>query len=198
MESVGRAVDDEQHSDVAVWTAACSGDTRAFERLYLDHADAVFLFCLRRLVSFQDAEDVVARTFEALWKQRKDVRCDSTRGLRPWLYTVARRLCMRTPNNVHLVATVPERAVDFGTDVVAEDVINGLAAQALLDAIARLDERDRVLATHSFVDELTSLEIGRRLGMPGSTVRSKLSRIKDRLEAELKDAGFGPESAPNG
>jgi hypothetical protein len=131
---MGDVVGQKRHQDADLWSRVCAGDSRAFEDIYRAHADALFVFSLRRLGVFQDAEDVVARTFEELWKQRTRVQCDEQRGLRPWLYTVARRQCGRLSGQPHPVEQVTDFLVGPGVDVVVEDVMNERAAAALLTA----------------------------------------------------------------
>jgi RNA polymerase sigma-70 factor (ECF subfamily) len=189
---MGDVVGQRRHQDADFWFRVCAGDSRAFEDIYRAHADALFMFCLRRRGVFQDAEDVVARTFEELWKQRARVQCDQQRGLRPWLFTVARRECGRLSGQPHPMGQVTDFLVGPGVDVVVEDVLNEHAAAALLTALSHLDKDDRPLATYSFVEELSSGQIGKRLGVPASTIRSRLARIKNQLERELRQAGYGP------
>lgn len=189
---MGDVVGQRRHQDADLWSRVCSGDSRAFEDIYRAHADALFVFCLRRLGAFQDAEDVVARTFEELWKQRTRVQCDQQRGLRPWLYTVARRQCGRLSDRLHPVEQVTDFLVEPGVDVVVEDVLNEHVAAELLTALSHLDDDDRTLATSSFIEDLSSSQIGQRLGVPASTIRSRLARIRKQLERELRQAGYGP------
>lgn len=192
MSLVAEVVDRKRHEDVHAWSLVCAGNSHAFEDLYRAHVDALFVFCLRRLGVFQDAEDVVARTFEELWKQRHRVQCDEERGLRPWLYTVARRQCGRAHPAREFVTDVTDVLVGSGVDVVVEDVLNEHAQAALLDAIERLNDQDRELAAYSFVEGLSSSQIAQRVGRPASTIRSRLGVIRSQLEIELRRAGYGP------
>lgn len=192
MSLVAEVVDRKRHEDVHAWSLVCAGDSHAFEDLYRAHVDALFVFCLRRLGVFQDAEDVVARTFEELWKQRHRVQCDEERGLRPWLYTVARRQCGRVQAAGEIVTDVTDILVGPGVDVVVEDVLNEHAQSALLDAMDRLSGQDREVAAYSFVDGLSSSQIAKRVGRPASTIRSRLGVIRSQLESDLRRAGYGP------
>lgn len=189
---VAEVVDRKRHEDVRSWSLVCAGNSQAFEDLYRAHVDALFVFCLRRLGVFQDAEDVVARTFEELWKQRHRVQCDEERGLRPWLYTVARRQCGRVQTSGETVTDITDVLVGSGVDVVVEDVLNEHAQSALLDAMDRLNDQDRQLAAYSFVEGLSSSQIAQRVGRPASTIRSRLGVIRSQLEIQLRRAGYGP------
>lgn len=57
--------------------------------------------------------------------------------------------------------------------------------QTLAPLIAELDERDRILLHHRFVDELTQAEIGERLGVSQMHVSRLLSRLLTRLRAAM-------------
>src|ERR1700740_3242411 len=47
---------------------ACAGDTRAFERLYREHAGRVYGLCLRMTRDVQLAEDCTQDTFINAWR----------------------------------------------------------------------------------------------------------------------------------
>ena len=63
-------------------------DRHRFERIYVDHYDAVLRYCLRR-TNREDALDTAAETFTVAWRRRADMPVD---GELPWLYGVARKL----------------------------------------------------------------------------------------------------------
>src|SRR3979490_2213687 len=54
--------------EAALVQRACSGDTRAFERLYREHAGRVYGLCLRMTRDVQLAEDCTQETFINAWR----------------------------------------------------------------------------------------------------------------------------------
>ena len=58
----------------------------------------------------------------------------------------------------------------------------------LLDALARLDGRDRDVLVHRFLLELDEQETAAALGLRRGTVKSRTSRALERLRAGLGEA----------
>jgi RNA polymerase sigma-70 factor (ECF subfamily) len=58
-------------------------------------------------------------------------------------------------------------------------------AEAVLAAVDRLPERDRLVIAYRFLLELTEAETAEALGVPPGTVKSRLSRGLQRLRAQL-------------
>lgn len=69
-----------------------AGDEAAYTLLYSSHLDAIFYYVKKYLPGEQDAEDITASVFQTLWLQKSSL--DASRPLRPWLYTIARNLCL--------------------------------------------------------------------------------------------------------
>lgn len=69
-----------------------AGDEAAYTLVYSSHLDAIFYYVKKYLPGEQDAEDITASVFQTLWLQKAVL--DPSRPLRPWLYTIARNLCL--------------------------------------------------------------------------------------------------------
>lgn len=69
-----------------------AGDEAAYTSVYTLHLDAIFYYVKKYLPAEQDAEDITAAVFQTLWLQKANL--DPARPLRPWLYTIARNLCL--------------------------------------------------------------------------------------------------------
>ncbi len=67
--------------------------------------------------------------------------------------------------------------------------------QTLAPLIAELDERDRILLHHRFVDELTQAEIGERLGVSQMHVSRLLSRLLARLRTAMTQQPDRPRAS---
>ena len=59
----------------------------------------------------------------------------------------------------------------------------------LLDALARLDERDRAVLVHRYLLELDEQETAEALGVRRGTVKSRTSRALERLRVVLGEVG---------
>ncbi|TYB42029.1 RNA polymerase sigma factor [Actinomadura chibensis] len=159
-----------------------------FAEVFRRHAPDVKRYATRRL-GWDAAEDVVAETFLAAFRQRD--RYDlARRDARPWLFGIATNLIGR-----HVRAEVRQlRAVERGGgDPVAEPFTDRcderVSAQAqgrrLAGALAALPEGHRDALLLVAWGGLTYPEAAAALGVRVGTVRSRISRARGRLRREL-------------
>src|SRR5207244_12405851 len=73
--------------EAALVQRACSGDSRAFERLYREHAGRVYGLCLRMTRDVQLAEDCTQETFINAWRALP--RFETRSSLSTWLHRIA-------------------------------------------------------------------------------------------------------------
>src|SRR5579871_5504633 len=66
---------------------ACAGDSRAFERLYREHAGRVYGLCLRMTRDVQLAEDCTQETFINAWRALG--KFETRSSLSTWLHRIA-------------------------------------------------------------------------------------------------------------
>src|SRR2546423_15285961 len=69
--------------EAALVQRACTGDTRAFERLYREHAGRVYGLCLRMTRDTHLAEDCTQETFINAWRARPRVGTRTPPSTRP-------------------------------------------------------------------------------------------------------------------
>ena len=75
-------------SDAELWRRGCDGDQAAVGELFRRHAQAIFVFLVRRTGDRELAEDLTSTVFLEAWRKRRDVRLSGDSAL-PWLYGVA-------------------------------------------------------------------------------------------------------------
>src|SRR2546425_11859965 len=73
--------------EAALVQRACSGDVRAFERLYREHAGRVYGLCLRMTRDAAVAQDCTQETFVNAW--RALARFETRSSLATWLHRIA-------------------------------------------------------------------------------------------------------------
>ncbi|MER7403852.1 RNA polymerase sigma factor [Streptomyces sp. NPDC000070] len=182
-----------------------AGDPEAFAELFAAHAQALYAHAARLTGDRGAAEDVVSLTFLEAWRLRErlgpeppDPTLDGD-GLRPWLYGVATNVLRNTRRAARrhsaALARVPGRRTDHGTvpdfadELVGrmEDAERLAAARA---ALRRLSGAEREVFALCVWSGLSYAAAADALGVPVSTVRSRLARARQRLrrlaEAELK------------
>jgi RNA polymerase sigma factor (sigma-70 family) len=183
-----------------------SGDPEALAQLYDENAQVLYRYAMRVTGNWAEAEDVVSATFLAAWRGRAKLRPDGD-SLRPWLLGIATNIMRHDARSRRrrdiALARLPERGTvpDFADDVVGH-VADAEQLRAAHAALSRLRRRDREVFMLVVWAGLEYAAAAEALGIPVGTVRSRLSRARDRLrkltEAEAKarrGSGARPEAA---
>ena len=139
---------------------------------------------LARRVGASAADELAAETFAVAF--RRWDRLDPERSVRPWLYGIAANLMRHHwRKERRMLRAYARTGVDpvYTEDEPAEDTRELAAALAEL----RRDERE-ILLLHAWA-ELTDTEIAAVLGIPAGTVKSRLSRTREKLRNRLGPVG---------
>ncbi|QOV37704.1 RNA polymerase sigma factor [Streptomyces ferrugineus] len=181
-----------------------AGDPEAFAELFSAHAQALYGHAARLTGDRGAAEDAVSLTFLEAWRLRDRLRPeppdpDEGDGLRPWLYGIATNVLRNSRRAARrhsaALARLPDRRTDretvpdFADEVVGrmEDAERLAAARA---ALRRLRRNEREVFALCVWSGLSYAAAADALGVPVSTVRSRLARARQRLrrlaEAELR------------
>jgi RNA polymerase sigma-70 factor, ECF subfamily len=133
------------------------------------------------------AEDIVQEAFTRAWRYLGEHQDVPPEKLRPWLYTVARRLIIdahRAKKARPTEVALEETGVGPQTD----DVLDALEyAEALRTALRRLSPDHRYVMIELYIRDRPAEEIAARLGVPVGTVRSRSHYAKRALRGYLAD-----------
>jgi RNA polymerase sigma factor (sigma-70 family) len=171
-------------------------EPEAFATLYDRHAAPIHRFAGRRLGD-QLADDVVAETFLAAFRQRK--RYDLRRkDARPWLYGIAANVMGKyRRTEVRMLRAFARTGSDPVVEGHADRIDSRVSAAAverdLAAALAGLSAGDRdVLLLIAWAD-LSYTETAAALCIPVGTVRSRLNRARRKVREAL--GGQDPTSS---
>jgi RNA polymerase sigma-70 factor (ECF subfamily) len=171
--------------------AIARGDEQALAALYDRYSRPCYAFALRMLGSETDAEEVTQETFLRAWRSASGY--DPARaGLLGWLLAITRNLCIdelrRRRRHLPSVAIddAPAIPADDRTDLAAERAIDADRVRA---ALASLPGDQRSAIELVYYHGLTSNEVGRLLGVPPPTVRSRLRLGLLKLAGILNPGG---------
>ena len=92
-------------TDDELMAAARGGDTSALETLLVRYQPQLFRFGYRMCGNAEDAGDVAQESLIAMARSLRDFRGDSS--ISTWLYTIARRFCIRSGNNSAITYASP-------------------------------------------------------------------------------------------
>lgn len=165
------------------------GDAGAFGEVFDAYARSVYNHAFRLTGDWSTAEDIVSLTFLEAWRLRG--RLDAEGGSpRPWLLgiatNVARNTRRATRRHAAAVARLPrpESVRDFADEVAGQldDAAYLKAVRAAVDRLRRPEREVLALCAWGGLDYAAAAEA---LGIPVGTVRSRLSRARTKLAAEL-------------
>ena len=162
---------------------AIAGDEGAFARIvaayHLDLVRVAFVICGDEAI----AEDAAQAAWWIAWRKLPTLR-DHDR-VKPWLVAVAANEARKLVNREHRrgivelkVAPEPSSAADPGGAIDHVDLSN---------ALGHLKPEDRALVAMRYAADLDSTELAPVVGISPSGVRTRLSRLLDRLRKELED-----------
>lgn len=133
----------------------------------------------RSLVREDDADDLL----QEAWLAALGTRTKARRSLRAWFKGLARNAApgLRRPAALDL-----ERERDVGELPATDGLVARAELQEHLSAcVRRLREPYRSTVLLHYFEGLTLEEVGRRMGVPGSTVRTRLARALAELRGKL-------------
>ena len=171
-------------------------DERAFRELLEAHRDRVFNITFRMLGNRAEAEDVAQEVFITVFKTIETFREESK--FSTWLYRVAVNHCK---NRIKYLARRHDRDRDELDETVErrrtapigappprapDRALEGAQMEKLLqEAIAELDEDQRIVVVLRDVEDLSIEEICEITGLPDGTVKSRLHRARLVLRKKL-------------
>ncbi len=167
----------------SVVSAAAAGDTMAFARIVGTHHDDMARVCLLICGDPDLAQDAAQAAWPIAWRKLSTLR--EPDKLRPWLVTIAANEARHLIRRERRDRVVAIEVADVGSS--RGDPGARVADADLLIAVRRLSADDRELIALRYVAGFDSTEIGRALGRSPSGVRSRLSRLVERLRRELGD-----------
>lgn len=179
------------------WVSASQhGDPLAFNRLVLKWEKTIYNVALRMLQDREEATEATQEIFMLAFKSIRRFRCDSR--FSTWLYKIAINYCItrarRRPPGIHLsldhgsVALMP-----FAQLTVAEsqagEVLRSEQRYRVLGALSHLQAEQQAVIELKFFQEMTFEEIAEVLGIPLSTIKSRLYSGLEMLKVRLEDLG---------
>jgi len=167
-----------------------TGDPAAFRELIQLYRDQIHRLAYRMLHNQHDSEDVVQETFVRVYLNLNQY--DETQKFSTWIYRIGKNLCidlLRKKKEAH--------SLDSGLDDDKERsfydklpsgemgpenrvLLNELREQ-LRKAIDKLSDKYRTIVTLYYLNDLSLEEISSTLGLPVTTVKSRLHRGREQL-----------------
>jgi RNA polymerase sigma-70 factor (ECF subfamily) len=176
--------------DVDVIQRVLGGDSESFRLLVVKYQGSLFCLIRNLVPDTHDAEDVAQETFLAAYGGLASYDPDRA-AFSTWLFTIARNKCrnVRKRRRPIVVDDLPEAAAFPAPDA-------GLAEaewfRQLDEALAALPFEQKTAFVLSEIQELPLEEVARIEGVPLGTVKSRISRAKDKLRSLLRPTAEQP------
>jgi len=178
---------------------AAAGDGAAMERLLLRAQEAAWRFSLAVCGRPDDAEDAMQEALLKTYRHTAQIR--DPQAFRPWLHRTVRNACLMSrrkrrhePRRLESLdgpavpgASLPPDPPAPGRDP-EQEASNTRLRTRLRRAMATLSPQSRAVLFLREMEGLSTREVARALGISEDTVKTRLSRARKALQAELQDA----------
>lgn len=163
-------------------------------RLWDEHAQQIYRYCYRRTADREQSEDLTSIVFLQAWRRRAKPEVDAEL---PWLYGIAanvvRNQWRKQRRYRAVLARLPRPRYEAD---LAQDAVEHLADQdrmrLLVARLQGLPSVEQDVLTLCAWEELTPKEAAVALGVPESTVRTRLHRARKRLRLPDETTGHTP------
>jgi RNA polymerase sigma-70 factor (ECF subfamily) len=197
----------ESPSDEELLTGARRGDAAALEALLVRYQPHIYRFGLRMCGNVEDAGDVAQESLLSMARSVRNFRGDSS--VASWLFTIARRFCIKKRRRSKF-APAREESLDTPGTTAAQQLAdpgpspeqtasNRELATALAHAIDALDPAQREVLVLRDVEGLSAPEVARILDISVDAVKSRLHRARVAIREELAPSlGRAASASPGG
>jgi RNA polymerase sigma-70 factor (ECF subfamily) len=171
------------------------GDRAAMHTLYLRHNVRVYRFVLRSLRDTAAAEDIVSQVFLDVW--RTAGQFEGRSRVSTWLLSIARFKTLTTMRQRRHEDIDQEnvREIADGADTPEASLDRSNVSEILRACIAKLSPAHREIIHLVYYHEKTVEEAGEIIGIPPSTVKTRMFYARKQLAALLKVAGLATLAA---
>lgn len=163
---------------------------REFEKMVLPHRDALYGHALALTRNADEAEDLVQETTLRALRGFATFRADGP--IRAWLLTILRNLFInsyrsrvRAPRSISLDSLENPDPLVPTQPGPERQVFSRMENEALTRAVANLPADYRTVLVMSDMKGMSYVEISEQLEVPVGTVRSRLSRARNRVRRSL-------------
>lgn len=164
------------------------------ELVIRQYGSAVKTICRSILSGYsnEDIEETVSDTFVGLWQSKDKIRLIEGRGLREYLYGIARRTALNRRRS--LAKNQPTQDIDTAGELVSgenveEQIVCRSEYAVLYQLIDSMKSPDREIFIYRYFYQHSIKEIADKLTLKAKTVENKLTRGRNRLKQQLIRCG---------
>jgi RNA polymerase sigma-70 factor (ECF subfamily) len=191
----------KNQTDAELFALYAAGEETAFREIVSRYKNGLYAF-LRHFLNQQDmVEDVFQETFLQLFTSRDSF--DTSRPLRPWLFTIAANKAKDALRKQQRTAATPIGAIADSQEMSFDDVLNTLTSDDTMpydkleeseialqvrQVIADMPENLREILILAYFNKFSYKQMAQILSIPIGTVKSRLHTAVGRFAKEWKTA----------
>ena len=193
----------KNQTDAELFALYAAGEETAFREIVSRYKNGLYVF-LRNFLNQQDmVEDVFQETFLQLFTSRDSF--DTSRPLRPWLFTIAANKAKDALRKQQRTAATLIGAIADSQEMSFDDVLNALTSDSTMpyeeledgeialqvrQVIADMPENLREILILAYFNKFSYKQMAQILSIPIGTVKSRLHTAVGRFAKDWK-AAFG-------
>ncbi|MBN1624758.1 MAG: sigma-70 family RNA polymerase sigma factor [Clostridia bacterium] len=176
-----------------------NGDYDAFEELVRAYSDRAYSVAFGVMGNHHDASDMTQDAFIKVYKNIGKFNFQSS--FNTWLYRIVKNTCIdelrknKRRNIVSIDAGIEGNEGDYLMQISDDSAdIQGIleaeeSSRILMESLELLGEKHRSVLVLADVKGYDYLEVARMLELPVGTVKSRISRAREKLAVILKSKG---------
>ncbi|WP_083252331.1 RNA polymerase sigma-70 factor [Pedobacter steynii] len=167
------------------------GDDQALSHYFQLHNKSLLYFATRLIENPEEAQDIVANCFVALWEKRSDFEADE--NVKAFLYISCRNACLNFLKHIKIKTRVQElfyKELVQNEDTVLYHIMRSEVLQALRMEIELLPENYREVFKLIYFEHKRTDEIAGQLNLSVQTVRNYKTRSVELLKTAMLKKGF--------
>jgi len=167
------------------------GEKEAFSILVQKYQKRIHALAWRKTGDYHIAEEITQDTFLKVYKKLPTLK--NPKQFDGWVYVIANRVCLnwfrKNKTQVQSIEDTPMEELErsFYTHYELEQRKLETTAHyrsIIKKLLAKLPESERTVLTLFYLGEMTAQEISKFLGVSVNTIKSRISRARNRLKAE--------------
>jgi RNA polymerase sigma-70 factor (ECF subfamily) len=189
----------KRQSDADLLARYVAGEETAFREIVARYKDGLYTFLGQFLNQRDLIDDVFQDTFIQVFTSRGSF--DTSRPLRPWLFTIAANKAKDALRKRQRTAATPIGTIAGAQDMSFDDVLNGLTADTAVPedeveraetaaqvraVIASMPENLREILILAYFNKFSYKQMAQILSIPIGTVKSRLHTAVGRFAREWK------------
>ena len=189
----------DKQADAELFARYAAGEEAAFREIVNRYKNGLYAF-LKQFLNRQDLiEDVFQETFLQLFTSRDSF--DTSRPLRPWLFTIAANKAKDALRKQRRTAAIPIGTIAEAQEMSFDDVLNALTfdstrpyeklekseiASQVREIIANMPDNLREILILAYFNKFSYKQMAQILSIPMGTVKSRLHAAVGRFAKDWK------------